>query len=365
MTPLALHRLLGRCLTATDSELATRLSRSNFPWHGLLEIANSTYLTPALCAVLDREAPSAGVPKDVRTYLREISRRNAIRNARLRAQLAEVAAALNHRGVAPILLKGAAAVFKPQDPYAANRMVTDLDILVACEQSPAALLVLTELGYRRIPGRAASRHTFGDFARDRDVGAIDLHVELINEPALLPVDAALARAADCTADGLHVRLLSPTDRVLHLLLHDLVQDQGIHDGRLNFRHLHEFATLARSGASIDWQAISAHLTSHRLRVALDLWMLAAGTFFAIRPPIPVASALGARILLWRALLQLRAPSLVRVSEIFGNLHRSLSWYRLANRDRRLPRLRRAADYLWMHRARTASRILHVLLDHRS
>ena len=157
----------------------------------------------------------------------------------------------------------------------------------------------------------------------------------------------------------------PTDRILHLLLHDLVQDQGLHDGRLNIRHLHEFALLAAGDAPIDWAAIRAHLARHRLHTALDLWLLAAGEFFATRMPFQAARPLGTRLLFWRALVQLRHPRLTRSNEIFGNLHRSLSWYRLANRERRLPRIRRAAEYLRMYRARTASRILHVLLDHRS
>jgi hypothetical protein len=365
MTPLDLHRLLGRCLCAPDTDLAVLLARPDMPWDRLLEIANRAFLTPALCVALGHECLSSSVPDGVATYLAELSRLNRVRNQRLTTQLAEIVTALNDRGMAPVLLKGAAVLYTRNDAYAASRMVTDLDILVAPGQSSAALAAIAECGYRRISDRAPPPHTLGDFARAQDAGAVDLHVALLNQPALLPIDEILARAVDCAAEGRRVRLLSPTDRVLHLLLHDLVQDQGLHNGRLNIRHLHEFAVLAAGDAPIDWSAIRAHLARHRLQTALDLWLLTAGEFFGTRMLAHRAPSLGTRLLFWRALAQLRHPRLARSNEIFGNLHRSLSWYRLTNRERKLPRIRRAAEYLRMHRARTARRILHVLLDHRS
>jgi hypothetical protein len=365
MNPLDLHRLLGRCLRAPDPDLAARLARPDFPWDKLLEAANRALLTPALCVALSHQVLCAAVPDGVASYLAELMRLNRIRNQRLRTQLTEIVAALNQRGITPLLLKGAAILFARADPYAASRMVTDLDILVAPADGPAALAALDALGYRRIAGRAVPRHALGDFARPTDAGAIDLHIALLIEPALLPLDAVLARAADHVADGLRVRLPSPTDRVQHLLLHDLVQDQGLHYGRLNFRHLHEFACLASGSAPIDWPAIRAHLATHRLESALDLWLLAAREFFATELATARTPSLGTWLLFRRALLRLRSPRADRLNEIFGNLHRSLSWYRLANRNRKLPRIRRAAEYLRMYRARTASRILHVLLAHRS
>jgi hypothetical protein len=364
MTPLGLHRLLGRCLGPPDAELAARLARPDFPWNELLEVANRAFLTPALCVSLSHESLSSAVPDSVASYLAELSRLNRVRNGRLRQQLAELVAALNERGVTPLLLKGAGVLFARDDSYALSRMVTDLDILVAPDQGAAALAVLAERGYRSMSDRAPPTHTLGDFVRPQDVGAVDLHVALLTEPALLPLDDVMVRATDHAVGGLHVRLLSPTDRALHLLLHDLIQDHGLHDGRLNIRHLHEFAVLA-AGARIDWPALRAHLARHRLQAALDLWLLASGEFFGTRPALSGRPSLRARLLFRLALLRLRNPRLARVNEVFGNLHRSLSWYRLANRERNLPRIRRAVEYLRMHRARTASRILHVLFDHRS
>lgn len=364
MNGLAQHRLLGRCLVAPTA-LGMQLWDSSFPWAGLIETANRSYLTPALHAALHEAALVPALPADVAQYLGVIAERNAARNARLRAQLRELVAALNRRGVVPLLLKGAAGLLGAADAYAASRMVTDLDLLVEPGQVDEARAALADLGYRRLEGRVTGRHAVGDFIRDIDVGAVDLHIDLIDEPGLLPLADVMARTVVCAWVGVRARVLSPTDRVLHLLLHDLVQDHGIHDGRLNFRHLHELATLAEAGAPVRWDEVAAHLARHRLDHLVEVAMLAARLFFAAPMPPAVRPSAGARLLVWRSLLILRHPRLARCGEIFGNAHRSLAWYRHAGSHKRLPRLRRTFDYLRTYRIRTARRLLHVLFAHRA
>jgi hypothetical protein len=364
MNPLTAHRLLGRCLVAPTPELAARLRDETFPWDGLIAAANGAYLTPALHAALRDSGLLPALPGEVSHYLAMIAERNEARNVRLRAQLAELVGALNRCGIVPTLLKGAAGIFI-DSPYAASRMVTDLDLLVGADEVSDAVAILAALGYRNLQGHVPGRHAVGDFIRDIDVGAVDLHIQLMNEPHLLPVAEVGARTVECTVDGIRARILSPTDRVLHLLLHDLVQDHGIHDGRLNVRHLHEIAALAGTDAPPHWDRIVGHLARHRLGHLAEVTMIAARVFFGTSVPATIRPTLGARLLVWRSLMRMRHPRLARPSEIFGNVHRSLAWYRHAASGRRLPRLRRAADYLRAHRTRTAGRVLHVLFARRT
>jgi hypothetical protein len=73
-------------------------------WMAVLELANNTLTTPFLINLIDRADQS--VPEDVKAFVRNIYRRNALRNDRLKAQLEEAVAALNARDVIPVLLKG-------------------------------------------------------------------------------------------------------------------------------------------------------------------------------------------------------------------------------------------------------------------
>ena len=149
---------------------------SNLDWLAVLELANNTLTTPFLIDLVDQ--PDQSVPQDVRAFVREIYRRNAIRNELLRAQLEEAVAALNERDVIPVLLKGAAILATAVPERRATRIMADLDILVDPDQVETALHALADLDYQshfRTPPESRKQYT--DLKRARDVGMIDLHQE--------------------------------------------------------------------------------------------------------------------------------------------------------------------------------------------
>jgi hypothetical protein len=119
---------------------------NNLDWMAVLELANNTLTTPSLIDLVDQ--PDQSVPEDVKAFVREIYRRNALRNDRLRAQLEEAVAALNERDVIPVLLKGAANLATAVPDRRATRIMADLDILVDPDQVERALHAFADLGYQ-------------------------------------------------------------------------------------------------------------------------------------------------------------------------------------------------------------------------
>ena len=107
--------LRGHALSTTD-------------WQSVIALANRTLLTPALFSALAHSGEIDRLPDDVREYLGFIHDRNWERNLRLRAQLAEAVAALNRRGIAPLLLKGAVPLFLSPTSRLPARMTSDLDL---------------------------------------------------------------------------------------------------------------------------------------------------------------------------------------------------------------------------------------------
>ena len=94
----------------------------------VLELANNTLTTPFLIDLVERADQS--VPEDVKAFVRNIYRRNGLRNDRLKAQLEEAVTALNERDVIPVLLKGSAILATAAPERRATRIMADLDILV-------------------------------------------------------------------------------------------------------------------------------------------------------------------------------------------------------------------------------------------
>jgi hypothetical protein len=90
----------------------------------LLGLANETLTTPALMDFVTRFKDQ--IPEDVCLYVREMFERNVARNDRLTAQLSETVAAINDRGVTPVLLKGAAMLATAARPHWGSRLMSDL-----------------------------------------------------------------------------------------------------------------------------------------------------------------------------------------------------------------------------------------------
>ena len=112
----------------------------------VLELANNTLTTPFLIDLIDQAEQS--VPEDVEAFVRDIYRRNALRNDRLKAQLEEAVAALNARDVIPVLLKGS-AILATAAPNAEQPELWLISTYWSTpEQVETALQALADLDYQ-------------------------------------------------------------------------------------------------------------------------------------------------------------------------------------------------------------------------
>ena len=196
-------------------------------WPAVIALANHTLLTPALFASLDRSGRVGGLPAEVGEYLRFIHDCNRDRNRRLSAQLGEVVAALNRRGVVPLLLKGAVPLFLASDDRFSSRMTSDLDLAVEATEEPLALACLAELGYGELEGDRG-------MARARDAGPVE--IRRTARPAGVELPAMVDRA------GLKVRIDRAHARALHWILFTT------HQGRRLLARADRPAASSRSGA---------------------------------------------------------------------------------------------------------------------
>ncbi len=255
--------LRGRALSTTD-------------WQSVIALANRTLLTPAFFSALAHSGEIDRLPDDVREYLGFIHDRNWERNMRLRAQLADAVAALNRRGIAPLLLKGAVPLFLSPTSRLPARMTSDLDLSVEAAEEAGAQECLGELDYMPLAGARG-------MARPQDAGILELRRTRGSEfgpPTLVE------------RDRLRARIPSPRSRALHWIVHDLHKEGDYWRARIDLRHLHDLAQLAES-EDVDWTSMRAAMPDQRSRNALDAQLLALHDLFGVRiPSTPTARWFG-------------------------------------------------------------------------
>jgi hypothetical protein len=141
---------------------------------------------------------------------------------RLHASSLPALQALGDRGIAVVVLKGAALAHTVYETPAL-RPIGDIDILVHPADAAAAREILDRLGWR--PFRHVAEQDLllcHGLGLHRGHGAIDLHWYLLPECCWPSADRALwTRTADLRLSGVRAQVLSPADQVLHACAHGL------------------------------------------------------------------------------------------------------------------------------------------------
>jgi hypothetical protein len=246
-------------------------------WMAMLALANQALVTPQVYAAALRTGAIHRMPQEVQTFLAEAWRRNRARNRRLFVQLRDAISALNCAGVEPLIFKGGGYWASAGRPPDHDRILNDLDLIVAPDEEDAALCALEAAGFHLLKRYPRDSHWMAEFGRPEDVGLIDLHRRPPGPEDL--ARRAMALSGQTLAiewDGLRAKAPSPALQIFLMVLHDQFQDGGYWRGEFPLRHLLEIAELTRRSEGVDWPLLAKLAPTRLVRNALDAELLAAG-----------------------------------------------------------------------------------------
>jgi hypothetical protein len=271
-------------------------------WQAVLRLANQSLTVTTLAARLRDHA--AIVPDEVSQFLGAIVARNRRRNARMRAQLAEATALLAAEGIAAVAIKGAAILATATDRTLGDRILSDIDLLVAPADFDRAQALLVASGYALSPA-SNRRALVAVLGRPDHVGTIDLHGHIAGLNGFDP----MAGARPVSVDGTTVLVPSPTAQILVLLAHDILRGKDYLWGLFDLRHLADMDDLARSDDPPDWDAVSAALPAW-ITTALRTQLLSLRRLLHCSVSIRCSKLWRARLHFHRRRLQIAYPRLM-------------------------------------------------------
>jgi hypothetical protein len=251
-------------------------------WVALVDLTDQHHLTAALRSALSHQ-PGTGVPEAVHQRLEIAYRQNFGRSMRIGAQLRGVVTVLNSAGVVPAPLKGALHVLEGTNAHPAERVMADIDLLVAPSAVGPALAALEQAGYRPRPARAyGGGHDTILFVPGQPV-PVELHAE-IGEPGLTDVLASadyLGGGSTVTRDGLTYRVADPAHVVLHNVLHAQIQDRNYEVFGLPLRQLHTLTAFVRAqDRAVDWSIVGSRMDRAGRTPVLEAYLDLARRFMA-------------------------------------------------------------------------------------
>lgn len=204
-------------------------------WRTLLELARHHRLEPMLHWRLRHHHRQLAVPAPVAARLAQSHRASSLRSLALQRALLHVHRLLTAADIEPLALKGAFLAFHAY-PQPGLRPMRDLDILVPAERALESFQLLQNAGFARLPratGEAEEwmrRHRHLPPLQGSDGIIIEVHATLYDVIATtslrddqLSLPRIRARAIHRPLAGERIAYLSPTDLLLHLIVHAVYQ----------------------------------------------------------------------------------------------------------------------------------------------
>jgi hypothetical protein len=206
---------LRACVTAVDPHLLVRMSSMHL-------------CGPILLEGLEASGVLAALPENSVAILRKERWAAQMRTRRLLQQVNNVVDVCNAVGAVPILLKGAARLFKG-DRQSDLHQSDDIDVLLPRDQIDAVTTALHERGYAEQPGMieryAPLHHTAPLFPSDPGV-PVELH-HLLAAPGEVRTRSDYASFANSTRvveeSGRRLGVLDDFGSALHSVIHDREQ----------------------------------------------------------------------------------------------------------------------------------------------
>lgn len=251
------HILLGLISTARSVDRDRLALLSDRDWHLLQKMATQHRLKPLLHLRTNSLELQSAIPENLYRDWEAAFRMASMRYLACQQTLAKLNRILAEGGVDFVALKGAwLARYAYSNP--AERPLRDIDILVAPENATKAYALLQGAGFTRKGGYAMpladalerQKH-LPPVRCDQTRILVELHTRLIETPPKEEESDALSNVALLLGrreirEG--VPYLSPTDTLLHLIVH-AAYDHQFNNGPLTFNDV----ALMIQSARIDWE----------------------------------------------------------------------------------------------------------------
>jgi hypothetical protein len=323
--------IIDRCLTVAASTVELDVCRQALwddrtDWLAVISLANQHLVTPALWTAFTRYDLCQQLPDDVRGYLSLLHMRNADRNDRIRKQCIEIGRILSEVGIKAVLLKGVAWLFDDSLEAASDRMMRDIDLLVASEKVEVAARVLVGAGYKD-SGESlveANHYHYAPLLPPAGDISVEIHRDLACRVDLLPASEVIVSACE-VAQGL--LLPSPDHRIVHNVIHAQIENGDFVGGTVSLRDTLDLGRLVnRYGTEVDWidLAKEAHRRGffHYLSGAVHV----SHRVLQSQLPLPLVN-FSSSFHASRCIHQRRWLPINKAAEKLGRLSRALAWDR--------------------------------------
>ena len=177
--------------------LKERLERETMDWDHLVRLGSSHLVLPAIYCRLKAKQLLNTLPMELESYLKEITDLNRERNQQLLAEAQQISQWFQEAGIDHVFLKGTAMLASGYYEDIGERMVGDIDLIVAKKNLKRSFSLLEEQSYEgqeQILGNEfyPNQKHLPRLISSSFIGAVEIHQQILRKKNnLIPSDGIL------------------------------------------------------------------------------------------------------------------------------------------------------------------------------
>ncbi|MFT5846429.1 MAG: hypothetical protein ACI902_000472 [Psychroserpens sp.] len=234
-------------------DLKQKIASTTIQWDPFVTIASDHLVLTTCYCRLSRKKLLSYLPKELETYMEELTRINRNRNHSLLHQVDNISNIFNKNAINYTLLKGTALMAGNYFEDLGERMVGDIDILVEKTQINKAQELLIHEGYESVKQTLRAKY-FDDkhlprLIPNHFIGAVELHSKVLTKPY-----NSKLRAEDLLRLKTGIGNTSiPSDHNLleHSILNFQINDSGHFYNAMSIRSLYDALTILKTLTKTD------------------------------------------------------------------------------------------------------------------
>ena len=281
---------IGKCLTITHdisnrNSIEKELQSGTIDWDKVVQVSTQHYVYPALYCNLQRAGFLEYLPLELVAHMEHITDLNRERNQQIIAQATAINTLLLNNNITPIFLKGTANLLDNCYQDIAERMVGDIDFIVARRVANQAVQLLLDNGYSNINPLAEEL--------TKTVSYVKHHPRMVKKGAINAIEVHLEVTREAYRKIFNYETIAPTARkvntfslfsyehqIFHTLMNHQLNDLGYLYKNIALRNYYDVFLLAQKENTL--KSIEKFPKTYK---ELNTFLAVASTIFSNTPAI--------------------------------------------------------------------------------
>ncbi len=226
---------------SNTESLRLKVETNQFDWEKIVPVASSHMVIPLLYCKLKEKDLLDSLPKDLLSYLEEITNQNRDRNKTILKEVKDISLLLNTHEIDHVFLKGAALLATGFYKDIGERMIGDIDILVHPEQLFQAQDLFVKDGYKGTKLNFGSKFFehkhLARLISETKLAAVEIHRKLLHRPVKGQLDPVKILQDKRLVNS--IAIPNNKDLLNHTILNFEINDYGYYYNYLGLRNTYD------------------------------------------------------------------------------------------------------------------------------